>query len=147
MTTGYHIDPENRTILPITYTATGRELNRILDTDCVAAGERVGDRDMLYVDDNGYAKPCRHFFALAGCFQPVPHGAILVGPDHYDPETEEQTAGDPTIGIDALRALVTWMTRDDFVTWIRRHARQPAVQVGDEVILTWQQFYDGLPKV
>jgi hypothetical protein len=86
-----------------------------------------------------------HIWRLVGSFQPVPHDAILVGPDHMDAKGNE-TPGNPTITIGALRSLVEWVSRADYERWIDAHHDQPAVEINGECIQTWGQVYAEMPK-
>ena len=86
-----------------------------------------------------------HFWSLVGRFQPVPHDAILVGYDYMDAKGNE-TPGNPTITIGALRSLVEWVSRADYERWIDVHQDQPAVEINGECIQTWGQVYSEMPK-
>ena len=145
MTIGYHITAEARTVEPVNYTSI-HDIRTILRCDMFASAGYVGGHNLLLVDDNGlFGKPATDFWRLVGTFEPVPHDALLVGPDKTDDEGYERPT-DPTISVEALRSLVEWMSRADFEQWIDRHREQAAVSVNGECLQTWGELYAEMPK-
>ncbi len=66
-------------------------------------------------------------------------------PDHMDAKGNE-TPGNPTITIGALRSLVEWVSRADYERRIDAHHDQPAVEINGECIQTWGQVYAEMPR-
>ncbi len=145
MTVAYHIDATNRTIKPFEYTLGDRSFNRVLNCKIVGLGERIGDHDFALCDDVGLFHPCQGFWRPIASFQPLPGDAIVIGPDRVLPNGDVIPGG-PTISIEALTALVEWMSHTDFAARIELHKDQPAVSVNDKVIQTWGQVYAEMPK-
>jgi hypothetical protein len=145
MTIGYHINAKARTIEPVTYNSY-KDIQKILECETFAqAGYVAGTDNLLLVDDNGLYKPATDFWQLAGSFQPVPHGALLVGPDKIDAKGNERPS-DPTMSIEALRSLAEWKSRAEYEAWIDAHFDQAAISVNGVCIQTWGDVYASMPK-
>ena len=143
MTIGYHINAEARTVEPITYTSVD-DINDILRCDMLASAGFVGGDNLLLVDDSGLWKPALHFWGLVASVEPVPHDALLVGPDQMDDYGSEKPT-DPTISVEAMRSLVEWKDRADYERWIDAHRDEAAVSVNGECLQTWGELYAEMP--
>ena len=93
MTTAYLIDPARRTVEPVTYSDIA-DLQQLLDCSIVGTGGWFDSNHLILVDDNGlFDRPTRHFWRQSGRFEPVPHAAVVVGPDRTVADGTE-TPGD-----------------------------------------------------
>lgn len=106
--------------------------------------------EVLYVDEEGLLKPQSHFFRLTlrSDGQPLAGNGVVVGP--------EQVVGDgyitlpPAVPLDALRAVVQFMTYDQAQAWAKGNASEPAVTVttdaGREVMARFGRLYGEIPR-
>jgi hypothetical protein len=151
MTIGYHINAAARTVEQVNYTSVD-DIHEILGCDMFASAGFVGGDNLLLVDDAGLWKPATHFWRLVGSFEPVPHDALLVGPDKtktlewLNRVEHHERPSDPTISVAAMRSLVEWVSRAEYKAWIDAHRDQAAVEVNGKCIQTWGQLYAEMPK-
>lgn len=110
--TGYLIDPQARTIEPVTVTpGTETGIAETIGCDLFTVVE-MGDpdngaNDSIFVDDEGLMKPQGFFFKVKGFDQPFAGKGLVLG---TNPEGESVA---PYLGIEAYRADVSFVTAAD----------------------------------
>ena len=80
--TGFLIDPAGRSITPWSYNGDWRTIApalRIGSSPFTLV--EIGDRDVIYVDDEGLFKPLDWFFAIKGGHQPFAGCGLVLGSD------------------------------------------------------------------
>jgi hypothetical protein len=147
---GYHINAAARTVEPVNYTSVD-DIREVLGCSIFASAGFVGGDNLLLVDDNGLWKPATDFWRQVGSFEPVPHDALLVGPDIERLEWLSRVdhhgrPSDPTISVEAMRALVEWVSRADYEAWIAAHRDRPAVEMNGKSVQTRGELYAEMPR-
>lgn len=82
--TAYLIDPEQRTVAPVTLTQQPTALQEIYrHLDCqIISSAHLDDGDTIYVDDEGLlGGPVMQFFGIKGVGQPLAGRGLVVGID------------------------------------------------------------------
>jgi hypothetical protein len=83
--------------------------------------------DVLYVDEDGLAKPQRYFFRIdTRPDQPMPGNGIVVGRERYDSMGDYLGTDNPQITVEALRGIVRFLSRAQVDAWAKGNASDPA---------------------
>jgi hypothetical protein len=113
--------------------------------------------DYLFVDEEGTFKAQKNFFRLEprGDY-PFAGNGVLVGPERYDDEGEFLGNSDPTLTVEQLASLVTYVTREQADAWGKGNASEPACVfysigpngelIEEEVIARMGQLFADMPK-
>jgi hypothetical protein len=128
---GYLIDSTQREIREVEYVTQPMESPLSLQSHIggyieVAHGWENGD--VLFVDEEGLLKPQLYFFRIdVRQDQPFAGNGVVVGRERTNPATGDYLGtDDPVISLEALRAAVTWLTRDQVDAWAKGNASEPA---------------------
>lgn len=137
---GYLIDSAQRTISELDYEYTGRNgIAKIAGygRSGFCMGWRWPEGDVLYVDDEGLLKPQEYFFKVNARPDGQPYGGngFVTGADSIE-DTDP-----PSLSIGDVLAQITWLTRDDYVAWVKARESDGAIvfHTADEsrVVSTW----------
>jgi hypothetical protein len=139
MTTGYHVDAENRRITATDYQDTDDIRDLVGGSFCF--GFRLGS-NVLYALDNGLYSKSPGFFRLAGTppDQPIRGNALLVGP-----ETPDGCDQAPRITLAEFQARIEFLSWDEACAWATARADQPAITINGRIVMTWGELWNGLP--
>ena len=113
------------------------------------------DGDTLFVDEEGLLKPQLYFFRISTRpDQPFAGNGIVVGRERTNRQGDYLGTDDPKLTIEALRGMVTWMTRDQVDSWAKANASEPAAaihyvengQIVTEVTGRMGALYGSIPR-
>lgn len=131
MTQAILIDAAARTITAVEY-----EPSKLLQFLQAAVGGYIEvaaswtDGDVLFVNEEGLLRPTAHWFKLSGKDQPLNGNGIVVGPE-LEPDDDGVELGNapPGITVDALSALVRFMSAHEVSAWAKANASDPAASM------------------
>jgi hypothetical protein len=79
--------------------------------------------DVIFGDEEGLLKGLTTWFRLEGYDRPFAGNAVVVGAEDED----DSATADPTITLDQLTAIVTFITDEQALAWARGNASDPAI--------------------
>jgi hypothetical protein len=99
--------------------------------------------DIVYCDDEGLMKPTQHFFRTRTRrldTQPIPGNGFLTGPDIVDERGEYIRCANPQISIARLEKDIEFLTRAQFVAWVKAKKDEPSITVNDMPYAFWRDY-------
>src|SRR5580765_3304115 len=85
--------------------------------------------DVVYCDDEGLMKPYDYFFRTRSRRlddQPIPGMGFVTGPDIVDDKGDYIRSADPQVTIAQLEKDIEFLTRAQFVAWIKAKKDEPS---------------------
>lgn len=122
----YLIDPNQRSIEPVTVTLTQRpdplsEIYALLGCRLIASVPLAGS-DVIYVDDEGLInRAVCEYFGVQGIGQPLAGRGLVVGTDNEGEDADVETS------LDDIKQRVTFIEHLTDDMWVAALASQPTV--------------------
>lgn len=99
--------------------------------------------DVVYVNDEGLMRPYQHFFRTRtrrSDGQPLAGNGFITGPDIVDKEGTYLRSADPQVTMAQLAADIEWLTRAQFVEWVKAQRDEPSMTVNNMPFAWWRDY-------
>jgi hypothetical protein len=138
----FQIDAVAQTVAEVEY-STLADLQALVGGS-IEIAKTWPDGTTLFVDENGLAKPAGPEFWVVGNPWPLGSLGVVVGPElpeEFWGDEDTLSTAPPGMTIDALRAEITFKSREQAAAWAKANASEPAAIVNDEVVARVGDIY------